>query len=112
MRYVLVCNNSSCPACDIPVATPDYKMKYDKRLKKVVPMCTTVETCASCGGELVFVEEETTIPDFAVNGFKSLPDDKKKEVLRKRFDKDMKRGGAEEKEMRKRNAMSKFLGKD
>lgn len=112
MKYVLMCRNQTCPVCDIPVQTPPYKMKYDKRKGKMVPYLDTPEVCSICGEPLRFIEKETTIPEFGVNGFKSLPDDKKREILRKRFDKDMRTGGSEEKEMRKRSAMNKFLGHD
>ena len=42
----------------------------------------------------------------------NLPDDKKQEILRQRFDKEIKRGAGDEKEFRKRKAMNKMLGKN
>ena len=60
--------------------------------------------CSNCA------EVESTIPEFSVGVFKGLPDDKKKEILRQRFDRELKRGAADEKEQRKKNAIEKMIG--
>ena len=39
-----------------------------------------------------------------------MSDDKKKEILRQRFDRELKRGAADEKEQRKKNAIEKMIG--
>lgn len=111
MKYILTCLNPDCELHSIGFTPGKYSMKYDKELKQVVPkLVGKPYLCSNCGQELTFKEVENTIPEFSVGVFKGLPDDKKKEILRKRFDKDMKRGSADEVEQRKKGSMEKFLG--
>jgi len=112
MKFVLECNNDGCSLCRAVSFVPGkYRMRYDRGTKKMVPELSEVPYCCpECGQKLEFTEVESTIPEFSVNDFASLPDEKKKEVLKKRFDAGMKRGGSEEGEMRKREAISKFIG--
>lgn len=111
MKYVLTCGNPDCELHGVHFSIGKYTMKFDKNLKKVVPnLIGQPVLCSKCGSELVFKEVENNIPEFNVGVFKGLPDDKKKEILRQRFDKDLKRGAADEKEHRKRKAMEKLVG--
>lgn len=108
MKYSLMCKK-----CGNTSEPGNYVLKYDKKLDKMIPEYKgTPPVCSKCGEELVFVEEESSIPDFSVSGFKGLPDDEKKKVLRQRFDKEIKRGAGDEKEARKKKAISKMLGHD
>lgn len=112
MIYMLKCTGADCPSRGREIPPGKFTMKYDKKLKKVVPTMVheSERVCPVCGRLMEFVEVENLIPEFSVSTFKGLPDDKKKEILRKRFDKDMKRGSADEKEQRKRNAIEKLIG--
>ncbi len=112
MKFVLECKNEACPLCGgVSFIPGKYRMRYDRATQKMVPELSEVPYyCPDCGQKLEFTEVESTIPEFSVNDFASLPDEKKKEVLKKRFDAGMKRGGSEEGEMRKREAISKFIG--
>lgn len=107
MRFVLVCPNR----CENRTIIAPYRMKYDKESRKMIPeFVGTPIKCSICGQIMVFAEEKSNIPVFSVGTFKGQPDDKKKEILRQRFDKDLKRGANDEKEQRKRGAMEKLLG--
>lgn len=107
MKFVVVCPKE----CGHQKTTAPYRMKYDKETKRMVPeFIGTVPKCPVCSSAMVFAEEDSTIPQFSVGVFKSQPDDKKKEILRQRFDKDMKRGSGDEKEQRKKNAIEKLVG--
>ena len=110
MKFVLVCNNPDCKLHDIPIEAGKYTMKYDRETDRMIPKLEQTRVCSKCGSQLVFKEAENNIPDFSVSSFRGLPDDKKKEILRQRFDKEIKRGAGDEREQRKRNAMSKMLG--
>lgn len=107
MRFVAICPDG----CENQKMLAPYRMKYDKELKKMIPeFIGTPPKCPVCGQTMVFAEEDSKIPVFSVGVFKGQPDDKKKEILRQRFDKDLKRGAADEKEQRKRNAIEKMIG--
>lgn len=103
-----------CPAgCEHQKMSASYRMKYDRETDKMIPeFINTPPKCPICGQTMVFTEEESKIPEFSVGTFKGQPDDKKKEILRQRFDKELKRGAADEKHERKKNAISKMLGHD
>lgn len=107
MKYIIVCPNG----CENQCSQAPYRMKYDKSLKKVIPeFIGEKPVCPVCKSPMVFKEEEASIPEFSVGVFKGLPDDKKKEILRQRFDRDIKRGSGDEREQRKRAAIKKFIG--
>ena len=112
MKYVFVCENPDCPDYGVQHDSGKCVLVWSSKLKRLVPENAVEKTCQTCGRNLVFEQVESVIPKFGVNGFKSLPDDKKKEILRKRFDGEMKRGANDEREMRKREGLSKFLGHD
>lgn len=107
MRFVVICPEG----CENQKIIVPYRMKYDKELKKMIPeFMGPPPKCSACDQIMVFVEEESRIPIFSVGVFKGQPDDKKKEILRQRFDDDLKRGAADEKEQRKRGAIEKMIG--
>lgn len=112
MKFVLQCANNDCPLCGGVVFTPGkYRMRYNRETRGVEPELLEVPYCCpGCGREMVFTKVPSEIPEFSVNDFASLPDDQKKAILRKRFDEGMKRGGRDEGEMRKREAISKMIG--
>lgn len=114
MKYVLKCVNGDCSNKGKSFPPGKFRMKYNKKLKKVVPeLCSAIDgVCPECGAPMEFFEVENNIPEFSVSTFKGLPDDKKKEILRKRFDKDMKRNGRDEMESRKKSTISKMIGYD
>lgn len=109
MKFVVVCPRG----CEHQKMIVPYRMKYDKAQEKMIPeFIGLAPKCSNCGELMVFQEEESKIPDFSVNAFGGLPDDKKQEILRQRFDKEIKQGAGDEKEFRKRKAMNKMLGKN
>lgn len=109
MKFVVVCPRG----CEHQKMIVPYRMKYDKAQEKMIPeFIGLAPKCSNCGELMVFQEEESNIPDFSVNAFGGLPDDKKQEILRQRFDKEIKQGAGDEKEFRKRKAMNKMLGKN
>lgn len=111
MKYVLCCPNEACELHGVVFTPGKYVMKYSKELKKMVPTIVGKPyECFNCREQMVFAEVESTIPEFSVGVFKGLPDDKKKEILRQRFDRELKRGAADEKEQRKKNAIEKMIG--
>ena len=112
MKFVLECQNEDCGLYKAVSFTPGkYRMKYNRTTKKMVPeLCEVPYHCPECGHQLVFTEIDSVIPEFSVNDFASLPDEKKKEVLKKRYEAGMKHGGNDEGEMRKREAISKMIG--
>lgn len=111
MKYVLCCPNEACELHGVAFTPGKYVMKYSKELKKIVPTIVGKPyECSNCREQMVFTEVESTIPEFSVGVFKGLPDDKKKEILRQRFDRELKRGAADEKEQRKKNAIEKMIG--
>ena len=113
MKYVLECPNEACAEYAVPVEAANYRMKYDKTTKQMKPEFNgKTQCCACCGTELQFAEAPSVIPDFSVGTFKGLPDEKKKEVLHKRFQKGMAKGGNDENELRKRGAVKKLIGYD
>ena len=109
MKFVVVCPRGG----EHQKMIVPYRMKYDKAQEKMIPeFIGLAPKCSNCGELMVFQEEESNIPDFSVNAFGGLPDDKKQEILCQRFDKEIKRGAGDEKEFRKRKAMNKMLGKN
>lgn len=112
MSYYLICKNNTCKEFNIRQNVGTFRMAYDAKAHKMVPK--TEFKCSNCGCVMEFEEvaEGETIPEFSVNTFGGQPDEKKKEILRHRFDKEIKRGAGDEKEMRKRKAMGKMLGYD
>ena len=112
MKYVLQCKNGQCTCAETFTAS-NYKLRYDKRLDKMVPeFIDEDQRCPLCGQPLSFVEAESSVPDFAVSTFKGLPDEAKKAVLRKRFEQGMRHSGKEQGEQYKREKIAKFLGAD
>lgn len=109
MKYVVICPNG----CKHQKTTAPYRMRYDKAAKRMVPeFITTAPKCPECGELMVFAEEPSVIPDFSVGTFKGLPDEQKKEVIKKRYQKGMTKGGNDEVEIRKRSAIKKMIGYD
>lgn len=114
MKYVLRCTNENCDNKGKNFTPGKFIMKFDKKLKKVVPeLCDNIcGICPKCGKVMVFVEAPNDVPEFSIGTFRGLPDDKKKEILRQRFDKDIKRNSRDEIETRKKGAISKMIGYD
>ena len=86
MKYVLECPNEACAEYAVPVEAANYRMKYDKTTKQMKPEFNGETQCCACCG--------------------------KKEVLHKRFQKGMAKGGNDENELRKRGAVKKLIGYD
>jgi hypothetical protein len=113
MMYVLRCPNENCVGHGQFKEVGKYQMKYNKTLKKMVPAFIFEPTkCEECGTIMEFEELPNEIPNFSVGTFKGLPDEKKKEVLHKRFKKGMERGGNDQVEIKKREAIGKMIGYD
>lgn len=110
----MVCPNEGCGIDKNILFDPgEFMMVWDSSLKKLIPKLKGKPYyCPECGEELEFIEVETNIPSFSVSTFKSLPDSEKKRVLRQRFDNDMNRGGKDQKEEYKQQAMKKLIGYD
>ena len=108
------CTCESCEDRGRSFTPGKFIMKYDKKLKRVVPeLCNSIDgMCPSCGSQMVFCEVENSVPEFSVGVFKGLSDEKKKEILRQRFDKDVKRNSRDEMEGRKKGTISKLIGYD
>lgn len=111
MKYVLTCPNSGCIGGNVVFEAAKYRMKYDKETKKMKPEWVyEKENCPFCGAQLVFAEAPSGISVFSVGTFKGLSDEQKKEVLHKRYKKGMTKGGNDEGELRKRNAIKNLIG--
>lgn len=113
MRYYLKCVNRNCENEGKLIPPGSYVLKFDKRRKRLYPQFQQADMiCTCCGKELVVEEVPDSIPQFNLGVFKGLPDEDKKKILKKRYDKGMLTGGNDEKEMRKREAIKKMIGYD
>lgn len=112
-NFLLVCKNPECSNLNKTFGAGHYRMKYDKGLDKMVPeFVGEIPICPSCSQKLQFMEVSTTLPTFGVSTFRGLPDDKKKEILRKRYEGGIKHEGGLEKEYHKRKNLAKMIGYD
>lgn len=111
-KFVWKCENKKCSRFGLRFVPGSYSMKFDKASKKVLPFLSdTLNVCPECGGRLVFEEViDNSLPEFGVGTFKNLPDSEKKRILSQRYNKDMIKNGNDEKEYRKRVAISKLIG--
>lgn len=113
MKYELICNNEGCPEQGNKKSIGKFVMSYSRKERKMVPKIEGGNPlCLFCGKVLEFIEVDPSIPDFSVGTFKGLPDEEKKKVLKKRFDADSGSRGKDEKEFRKKSAISKMIGYD
>ena len=113
MKYMLKCANDRCEKYGKLVTPGSYSMKYDRRRKRLYPQFQPSEmVCPCCGRGLIVEEVVDSIPEFGVGTFKSKTDEEKRKILKQRYNRGMKMGGNDEKEMRKRDAISKMIGYD